>query len=74
MMSLLLLTNMSSFQGEFIGRRMVYWYSLRPFRTVVAQRQIGVSLVNVSLGSLAQYLLSVWMAFPSHSEAHVPLD
>lgn len=55
--------------GELIGSRIVYWNISIPFRLVFAQRHNGVNLVNVSLGNLAQYLLTNAMAVDRFTDA-----
>lgn len=65
------LTKMSCLIGELIGSRMVYWNMSTPFRLVFAQRHSGVNLVNVSLGNLAQYLLTNAIAVDKFTEALV---
>lgn len=60
---------MSCFIGELIGSRIVYWNNSTPFRIVFAQRHNGVNFVNVSLGNLAQYLLTNAIAVDKFTEA-----
>jgi hypothetical protein len=50
------LTTISCLTGELIGSRTVQTYSVRPLSVTTVTDHNGVRRVNVSLGSLAQYL------------------
>lgn len=65
----LTLTKMSCLIGELIGSRSVYWNISTPLRRVFAHRHNGVNLVNVSLGNLAQYLLTSAIAVDRFTDA-----